>query len=872
MPTAKPTKEILPQAPDPQVLADTFAVSFFNDKHDTTPQPQVLTWPQLCDLLTTHATRKAKDGRLFSPTRFDGKRRNADACEISLLCLDFDNGTTLDAVRGLCEGLDAVIYTTHSHSAQIGKYRAVIRLARPVAAADWPEFWKRAASYFGSDSSDRACKDLARFYYLPACPEATAELAHAEVLQGVPLEPDNLPEVEAPALPQKPALQVLAASNGHNKNGAAYVLKALHNSRAKMEAAADGEKHRLRITMARTLGGYAHTGHISDSDIMDALAVNFGADEANARKAIADGIEYGKAAPLDVPPPKSRIEFRGLPVLAEAESRAPGEAFAVDAREIPAPQLTNENGQREYAPRQIVALLYPKWSAENIASHAAHALRVRDVLGESLRYCPELGWLGNGGTHWKTDDKHATATAGRAASLGATVSKESALLFEMAAALARDARSMDADAMSRAAVALLKHAKQCETRNFIDGALHLAAGDETTLRVTHDAFDQKPWVIGFQNGTWARGQWRDHRRDDYLLHLSPVAVDPKTDRSEWLQVLARITGGDDDFARTLQDIAGYVLSGASHLRFLPWAYGPKGTGKSTFTELLQTVLGTMAATIDPKLLAKDAARERLGAVLWNRRLAVCAEAGNQRIDAELLKTLSGSDTLSVRFLFRESFDTKPRHVLMMVANDAPRMDAYDDALRDRVVALPFVHRLDTPAPFELTGGARIEAVRQDPNSPLARGFAAWAMEGLARVHRTESIHRATCIEAATAKFWADTDPLTGFWEAIDQSKLAAGISKSELRKQYESWCEAEGTRPIAARQWTRACKDGRGLSDEQRAGGKRFWFLPIVAEVAKQTSFSDSSREKENSLAKQIENSPCFATSATQSDDESEEF
>lgn len=499
---------------------------------------------------------------------------------------------------------------------------------------------------------------------------------------------------------------------------------------------------------------------------------------------------------------------------------------AASTRNIPAPQLTSENGQREYAPRQIVALLYPQWSVENIASHAAHALRVRDELGESLRYCPELGWLGYSGTHWKTDDKHATATSGRAASLGATVNNESSRLFEMAAALARDGRTQDADAMSRAAVALLKHAKQCETRNFIDGALHLAAGDETQIRVTHETFDQKPWVIGFQDGIWARGQWRDHQRNDYLLHLSPVAGNTKTDQSEWLQVLERITGGDADFARTLQDIAGYVLSGASHLRFLPWAYGPKGTGKSTFTELLQTVLGTMAATIDPKLLAKDAARERLGAVLWNRRLAVCAEAGNQRIDSELLKTLSGSDTLSVRFLFRESFDTKPRHVLMMVANDAPRLDAYDDALRDRVVALPFVHRLDAPTPFKLTGGARIEAVRQDPNSPLVRGFAAWAVEGLERVHKTESIHRAECIEKATKKFWADTDPLTGFWETIEESELLAGIGKTELRKRYETWCEDEGARPFNRNQWARACKDGRGLEEgRDKDTNARTWVL-----------------------------------------------
>lgn len=31
---------------------------------------------------------------------------------------------------------------------------------------------------------------------------------------------------------------------------------------------------------------------------------------------------------------------------------------------------------------------------------------------------------------------------------------------------------------------------------------------------------------------------------------------------------------------------------------------------------------------------------------------------------------------------------------MMIANDAPRLNAYDEALKTRVLAVPFNHRLD----------------------------------------------------------------------------------------------------------------------------------------------------------------------------------
>lgn len=512
--------------------------------------------------------------------------------------------------------------------------------------------------------------------------------------------------------------------------------------------------------------------------------------------------------------------------------------------DIAAPSVRNERGALEYDARQLVEILYPHWKCAALSTHAAHEERMVEHIGDDIRFAENLGWMGFTGRNWKRDDRHATQTANRAKSLSQVVRDEGAALYAMAGELARAGRGADAEAMARAATSHTKHAKQAETKNFLEGALHFAAGEDR-LRVTPDAFDQRPWLLGFENGVWDAGQWRGHRREDFLLHLCPVSFDAEVDRSEWESVLHCITGGDSDFARTLQDAAGYILSGASHLRFLPWLYGPKGTGKSTFAELLQTALGKMAATIDPKKLQDDAARERLGADLWNRRLAVCAEAGGQKLEAELLKTLSGSDTLTVRFLYQEAFDAIPRHVLLMVSNDAPKLDAYDDALKDRVFALPFVHRLDAGGPLELSGGARIEAVRKDPTSLLVRGFVAWALDGLARVHRTQSIFRAPCIESATAKFWADTDTLTPFWETLDELELRDGITKSDLRTRYERWCLAEGARPFNRQLWARAC-ESRGL-ESYSTGKARGWRLTQLTQFG---TFPESPHEAPNNFGR----------------------
>ncbi len=567
--------------------------------------------------------------------------------------------------------------------------------------------------------------------------------------------------------------------------------------------------------------------HDVQRELENQVGFENGDDEQQSLESALQLLQTRFAHPHNEGKPSNRAVAvaRELKKRAQSEPKTRQSDFAdLCASEIPPATIVTTKSDKEelsYDPAVLVTLLYPHWKTVAPDTETAHARRICELLGDDLFYCSKLGFLLWNNRHWETDDRHATGAATWVSALSQRIRIESAALYAYAGELAKSGRTDDARAMGKAALSHLKHAKNTEARRFISESLKLAAGAEE-IKIAVEAFDQKPWRLGFQNGVWDKGDWREHRRDDFALSLCSLDVDFDFDQSEWLQVLERITGADADFARTLQEMVGYILSGASHLRLIPWLYGPKGTGKSTLAELIQTVLGKMAQTIDPKKLQDDAARERLGADLWNRRLAVCAEAGGQKLEAELLKTLSGGDTLSVRFLYQEAFNATPRHVLMMVSNDAPRLDAYDDALKDRVVALPFVHPLDDGGPIQFTGYTRIESARQDPQSPLVRGFIVWALEGLKAVYHSQTVFRAECLAEATATFWADTDPLTPFWTTVEETQLRAGIPKAELRRRYENWCACEGAKPLAARNWTRACISF-GLRDSSNSQGARIW-------------------------------------------------
>ncbi len=516
-----------------------------------------------------------------------------------------------------------------------------------------------------------------------------------------------------------------------------------------------------------------------------------------------------------------------IKATAEAvQSKASGATFPeLCAEQIPPPAL--QIGEKpEYDPHQLRELLRPHGTTVALDTEAAHAERAEQFIGADILFCPQLGFLHYDSWRgfWRQDDKEGRLTAAKLKALAPVVRAEAAALLRYAATLAGAGRDGDARAMSRAANGLLTHAKQVEKRAFLSGAATFLAAER---RAEIEQFQPAAWKFAFKNRVFDCGQWRAARRDDLLLHVSPVALDRNADQGEWRALLDTITGADPDFAHTLQDVCAYALSGAATLRALPWFYGRAGTGKSTVCELSQTLLGEGAATVDPAHLTDRAQREKLGAVIWGKRAAFVSEAGNQRIEAELLKNLSGGDRLSVRFLYCEPFTAKPTHALIFAANDAPRTDAYDDALKERVLALPFVHRLDEGEPLRFEGHARVESARQDPDSALLRGFAAWVAEGLERLFETQEIYRAQAVKDATAQFWADTDELTPFWETQDEAELRAGVAVGELRQRYEKWCEAEKLRAIKGKTWANACKS-RGLIQERQGDAEnrtRFWFL-----------------------------------------------
>ena len=183
-----------------------FTICNFNSAKDNAPKPASLTWAQFRVSFSEHRQQEQKDGPAWSPVSYipRAKRGNEFVEQVYFAVIDVDNGVPLDEVLSRFEGLAYLAHSSHSHTVETPKYRVILPLAAPVAAAEWHVVWARINQLAGG-CNDPATKDSSRVYYKPSHPAADKDVHFVRVNEGRLLSISDLPELAIPVNEQKMA-------------------------------------------------------------------------------------------------------------------------------------------------------------------------------------------------------------------------------------------------------------------------------------------------------------------------------------------------------------------------------------------------------------------------------------------------------------------------------------------------------------------------------------------------------------------------------------------------------------------------------------------------------------------------------------------
>ena len=227
--------------------------------------------------------------------------------------------------------------------------------------------------------------------------------------------------------------------------------------------------------------------------------------------------------------------------------------------------------------------------------------------------------------------------------------------------------------------------------------------------------------------------------------------------------------------------------------------GKGGNGKSKLMGLLKKCLGSYYATADPSFLTQrippaSQANEAL-ASLEHARLCVISEAeATETIQAGLMKTLTGEDSITTRRLYGSQFEFQPKFKLLFVCNSIPKISEDTLAVWRRVKVIDFpMHFVENPiGPNQL----KINVNLDEELDKCCEAFLSILVHYYS-VFRKEGLIEPAPVRIATIKYQTRNDHIAAFFEETLEKADAKDeyVQLSDLKRRYNSWYKENGLDP-----------------------------------------------------------------------------
>jgi P4 family phage/plasmid primase-like protien len=426
-------------------------------------------------------------------------------------------------------------------------------------------------------------------------------------------------------------------------------------------------------------------------------------------------------------------------------------------------------------PRRVAEFLgWSSWDMEEkrksyMRTDLGNAERFVDTYSQDVRWCTEANrWMLWDGSRWGWDEgSHATHR----------------LAHKSVRSIFKEAENAPDN---QEAKAISAHAVASQAASRIEAMLSQA---RPYLNISMDALDRDTWLVNARNGTLdlRTGDLREHDREDLITKSVPFDYDPEAAPPRFEEFLRQVLP-DPEVRAFVQRYAGYSLTGSTRERVLAFLHGGGKNGKSTLVEALREAAGEYAQNTTVETILSSRGGSQIPndvAALKGARLVSAAEPEkNRRMAESKVKNLTGSDTVTARFMRGEFFDFKPEFKLWISMNHKPIIIGTDDAIWDRIRLVPF--------------GQRFEGANRDPKLPdklkqELPGIFAWMVRG-ALDWQENGLGCPEAVAAATKEYREEMDSLGDFLEARCVVEPNATVTAAILYTQYGMWCEDTGER------------------------------------------------------------------------------
>jgi len=427
----------------------------------------------------------------------------------------------------------------------------------------------------------------------------------------------------------------------------------------------------------------------------------------------------------------------------------------------------------------------PPWMSED-----ALADKLVNQHGQVLRWTHGMGWMIDNSQVWQRD--------------------ADMVHFDRARGVCRLASSdVDDEKLQR----------KVTTAATVAAVVKLAQTDPRIV-VPVSSWDADPLALNTPGGIvdLRTGAMRPRGADDYVTQVTTVAPDIKGVAPVFERFMLEIFTGDTELVSFMQRALGYCLTGDRREQVLLFAHGDGANGKSTFIDLVRKLAGTYATNLPAdELMASRNEKHKTGiASLRGRRMAVSSELEEGQFwNESLLKSLTGDETMSARFMRQDFFEFTMTHKHLIVGNFKPRLRGGDPAMARRLLLIPFAAKFEGDRRDKLLG-AKLLAEAPAILGWIIRGAVKWHSNGLLPPER---------VRAASAEYLAEHDDLA-LWAEECCHRSGEGRA-SDLYASFSLWKQSRGEHASSMTSWGSRVAGLPGLSKRKSHGTTAYTGLSL---------------------------------------------
>lgn len=302
--------------------------------------------------------------------------------------------------------------------------------------------------------------------------------------------------------------------------------------------------------------------------------------------------------------------------------------------------------------------------------------------------------------------------------------------------------------------------------------------------------------IVLENGIywWRTGQLDEHSPGLGAMTKLPITYDPLAVPHEFLAWLRVVIAGDPEMERHALEMLGYLLMTGNPLQKIFMLYGEGGNGKGTLMRIIRMMLGgsnyssmSMHQLVDDRFASSG---------LYGKIANVSGDLSSRFLaDPQILKEITGGDSISASRKFGHSFEFVPYAVPLFASNEYFRTSDNSVGWRRRWEVIEF----NVPVQAMADRGEIPHLDEQILFDEIPAIFNV-AMDALRDLMARGRFSPPTAAREATTRLHDAADPLMLWLE--DDDHVYRGTDQeapcADVYRKYAGWCRRNGYSALAS--------------------------------------------------------------------------